>query len=128
MQTRLATGAIPAPCTAGPTAPLGTSVPAVVDLLPAMAPYALDWPRHPPVPASARNVFADLSDGGTIPAVHTNGHRIQYQRGWYSPQLGFFPDGDPQMWVHDREVWVLYDMWARAKGIATGVISASSFG
>lgn len=75
-----------------------------------MQPYSLDWPK-------SRNaaVFNNVTA-----VVHTNGQ--ERVASWYDDNLGFFPDGDPQKWTHQREVWILYDQWAMAKGIVTGVI------
>ena len=83
-------------------------------VLPAMAPYGLDWPTNRSEGASI-NLYA-----GVTGTVHTAGRTMA--ESWYSENLGFFPDGDPQAWVHDREVWVLYDHWAMCKGVATGII------
>jgi len=42
---------------------------------------------------------------------------------WYDAPYGYFPDGEPQRWARHREVWIAYEFWARAKGVATGVIA-----
>ena len=42
---------------------------------------------------------------------------------WYDASYGYFPDGEPQRWARHREVWIAYELWARAKGVATGVIA-----
>ena len=36
--------------------------------------------------------------------------------------IGYFRDGGTQPWVHKREVFIAYEAWARAKGVATGMI------
>ena len=53
--------------------------------------------------------------------VHTNGQEIITS--WYNKDnIGFCVDGDPQKWTRQREVWLLYDQWAVAKGIIIGTI------
>lgn len=94
-------------------------------LVPALQPYLLSWPTNTsatPTPApssvtsgSALNMYADVAG-----RVHTQG--TSREATWYDAEHGFFPDGEPQRWVHDRDVWICYEFWARAKGIATGVI------
>lgn len=82
----------------------------------AMQPYHLDWPQHYEKKDGV-NLFDD-----TPVAVHS-AHK-QRMVSWYDDNLGYFPDGDPQKWTHQREVWILYDHWAVAKGIVTGVIDS----
>lgn len=84
-------------------------------LLAALQPYDLEWPLRQT--ERGMNMFASEST-----LVHTNGQEIMTS--WYDDNLGFFPDGDPQKWTHQREVWLLYDHWAVAKGIVTGTIDA----
>ena len=109
-------------CTSDPLPPL----------LPAMQPYALDWPwaahdarrssgggrRAPRPPGAGLDLFAGVSA-----LVHTEGE--QREAGWDSPNMGYFPDGEPQRWAHKREVFIAYEAWARAKGVATGIIKSS---
>ena len=83
-------------------------------LVPAMQPYKLDWPSHSPS-AARLNLYAGVSC-----TVHTGG--IERAVTWYDAPNGFFPDGEPQHWARHREVWIAYEFWARAKGVATGVI------
>ena len=84
-------------------------------LLAALQPYDLEWPLRQT--ERGMNIFA------SEPAlVRTNGQEIMAS--WYDDNLGFFPDGDPQKWTHQRDVWLLYDHWAVAKGIVTGSIDA----
>mmetsp|Transcript_21694 Transcript_21694/g.35785 ORF Transcript_21694/g.35785 Transcript_21694/m.35785 type:complete len:454 (-) Transcript_21694:228-1589(-) len=85
-----------------------------LQLVPAMQPYSVGWPRQPSS-AAQLNLFADVSC-----TVHTGGG----VRGatWYDESNGFFQDGEPQRWARHREVWLAYEFWARAKGVATGVI------
>lgn len=82
---------------------------------PAMAPYSLDWPSNRSC-GSALDLYAGVSA-----MVHSQGS--EFLTSWRARNLGYFPDGDPQIWVRNREVWVLYDHWAMAKGIATGIIN-----
>ena len=90
-----------------------------LELLPAMLPYSLDWPSAL-FPAEKLDLYESVEA-----VVHSQGGTTLAS--WYSdPRAGFFPDGDPQRWAHRREVWVLYDHWARAKGLATGVIRADA--
>ena len=90
-------------------------------IVPAMAPYHVDWPwdsstaAHGARGGSTLNLFAGASGH-----VHTNGSRRDAS--WYEPPNGFFAD-DPQPWVRRREVWLCYEFWARAKGVATGIIA-----
>ena len=85
-------------------------------LLPAMRPYRLDWPSRP---TAEGGLYANVS---TI--VHTAG--VVQKASWYDERNGFFPDGEPQRWAHRREIWILYDQWARAKGVATDIMAAST--
>lgn len=87
---------------------------ASTDLVPAMAPYGLGWPRAATT-GPALNLYS-----GVEGVVHTQG-RVE-KASWYGESLGFFPDGNPQKWVHEREVWLLYDVWARAKDVSQGII------
>ena len=80
-----------------------------VQLYSAMQSYSLDWPRED-----------DALFGNVTAVVHTDGQ--ERVASWYDYNLGYFPDGDPQKWTHQRQVWILYDQWAMAKGIVTGVI------
>jgi len=84
-------------------------------LLAAMHPYTLDWPskRHE---ASDTNLFLDI----TSALVHTQ--QTEKLVTWYDDNLGYFPDGNPQKWVHRQDVWILYDHWAMLKGIVSGII------
>ena len=84
-------------------------------VLPAMAPYGLAWPSNRSL-GSEMNLYA-----GVTGVVHSEGRSLSSS--WYARSLGYFPDGDPQLWVHSREVWILYDHWAMCKGVATGIIS-----
>ena len=84
-----------------------------------MQSYRLDWTSsganssHADESSHARlNLFKDISAH-----VHTAGEVQQVT--WYDAAHGFFPDGEPQQWVHSREVWICYEFWARAKGVAT---------
>ena len=61
---------------------------------------------------------------GVSATVHTGGEQVEAS--WYDQRRGFFPDGDPQKWVHTREIWVCYEFWARAKGVVTGVIGGDA--
>jgi len=100
-----------------------------LQLVPAMQPYRLDWPSRFQRPdameqsgvaaAGAQlNLYAGVST-----RVHTAGD--EREATWYDEELGYFPDADPQRWVHRREIWITYEFWARAKGLATGVIARS---
>jgi len=83
-------------------------------MVPAMLPYRLDWPRRRERPLL--DLYANVSAH-----VHTGGHvRLA---SWHDANHGYFPDGDPQRWAHRREVFLCYEFWARAKGVATGVIA-----
>lgn len=77
-------------------------------LLPGMRPYRLDWPKRPE------------AEGGLYAYVSTTVHTVGLARiaTWYDKCNGYFPDGDPQRWTRQREVWILYDQWARAHSIA----------
>jgi len=94
----------------GPPIPTNTRL----RIQPAMLPYDLAWPQR------GDNNILNLYD--QVPTrVHTQGQDVITH--WYDDAyLGFFPDGDPQKWVHRRDVWILYDQWAIAKGIVTGTI------
>lgn len=83
-------------------------------VVPAMSPYGLDWPTFAGE-GSSLNLYR-----GVAGAVHSHG--LVESTGWYSGGLGYFPDGETQEWVGDRDVWLLYDHWAMAQGIATGLI------
>lgn len=90
-------------------------------LLTALDPYTLGWPLEDEAGAEGvgrgRNLFRGVS--ATVRTVGEARHAT-----WYDGALGYYPDGESQRWVHRREVWVLYDHWARCKGLVTGVISA----
>ena len=100
-----------------------------------MQPYSLDWPwarrhasssrgggggqgRAPQTPGSVLDLFAGAATGV---AVHAAGGEVR-QTGWDAPAMGYFRDGGTQPWVHKREVFIAYEAWARAKGVATGMI------
>ena len=57
------------------------------------------------------------------PAPNPNPNQVRVAT-WYDAPNGFFPDGEPQRWARNREVWIAYEFWARAKGVATGVIGS----
>ena len=59
--------------------------------------------------------------------VHTNNGK-EITTTWYDGNLGYFQEGNPQKWTQQREVWLLYDQWAVAKGIVTGAIDAELSG
>ncbi|CAE7949707.1 yadS, partial [Symbiodinium sp. KB8] len=84
---------------------------------PAMAPYSLDWPSNRSC-GSALDLYAGVSA-----MVHSQGS--EFLTSWRARNLGYFPDGDPQIWVRNREVWVLYDHWAMAKGEGDEHIAAT---
>lgn len=97
-------------------------------LVPAMQPYLPDWSspdKSAPTPTGSRlNLYE-----GVAATVRTNGQTRRVT--WYDTRdpaasNGFFPDGDPQRWAHRREIWMCYEFWARAKGVATGVIWSDS--
>ena len=89
---------------------------APVRLVPAMQPYRLDWPMQPTSSGETRlNLFAGVSA-----SVHTRGETKLAT--WYDHANGYFPDGEPQRWAHSRSIWICYEFWARAKGVATGII------
>ncbi|CAE8635779.1 unnamed protein product [Polarella glacialis] len=83
-------------------------------VVPAMAPFGLDWPTNP-----SEGSAVDLFLGSPV-TVYSQGRALNTS--WRDKNLGYFPDADPQVWVHDREVWILYDHWAMAKGITDGII------
>ena len=56
---------------------------------------------------------------GVSARVQTRGE--EREASWYQPPNGFFPEATTQRWAHRREVWICYEFWARAKGVATGV-------
>ena len=90
-------------------------------LMPALQPYRLDWPdagaAEGGVATGAHlDLFANISA-----RVHTAGEVVDAT--WRDAPHGYYPDGEPQRWAHKRDVWVCYEVWARAKGVATGVIS-----
>mmetsp|Transcript_30366 Transcript_30366/g.44091 ORF Transcript_30366/g.44091 Transcript_30366/m.44091 type:complete len:94 (+) Transcript_30366:1-282(+) len=86
-----------------------------------MNPYSLDWPSRissstTALPFGNLNLFE-----GVTTNVHTEGRKVVTS--WYDDNhWGFFPDAYPQQWTHQREVWLLYDQWAVAKGIVTSTI------
>ena len=93
-----------------------------------MQPYLPDWSspdKSAPTPTGSRlNLYE-----GVAATVRTNGQTRRVT--WYDTRdpaasNGFFPDGDPQRWAHRREIWMCYEFWARAKGVATGVIWSDS--
>ena len=91
-------------------------------LVPAMQPYRLDWPMVVPATTldkAGLNLFA-----GVTARVQTHGQLKTAT--WYDDANGFFPDGEPQRWAHRREIWISYEFWARAKGVATGIMIAPS--
>jgi hypothetical protein len=84
-----------------------------------MNPYNIDWmaTRKEESREDHLNLFEFVESAG----VHSQGQELV--TGWYDDEnWGFFPDGDPQKWTHQREVWILYDQWAVAKGIVTGTV------
>lgn len=83
------------------------------ELFTAMQPYDLDWPSSRQ--QTGINLFSD-----TTALVHTE--QQEKLASWYDENLGYFPDGDPQKWVHRRDVWILYENWAMMKGIVSGII------
>ena len=98
-------------------------------LVPALQPYRLDWPSSTAAEHDATEGTHSDADGlnlytGVSGTVHTGGELRQAT--WYDDHQGashgYFPDGEPQRWVHRREIFVCYELWARAKGVATGVI------
>jgi hypothetical protein len=91
---------------------------ASVRLVPAMQPYRLDWP------SGSGGGALDLFAGVPSARVHTLG--VARDAAWRQPPYGFYPDGEPQRWAHKREVWLCYEVWARAKGVATGVIGPAA--
>jgi len=87
-----------------------------IQLIPAMNSYRLDWPNQQQSSPSFFNLFGSITS-----TVHTKGQELVTS--WYDHERwGFFPDADPQAWTHRREIWLLYDQWAVAKGIVTGTI------
>lgn len=86
----------------------------LLQIVPAMAPYGLDWPTN-----KSEGTIIDLFEGVTG-VVHSQGKELASS--WRAVNLGYFPDAEPQKWVHRREVWILYDQWAMAKGVAAGII------
>ena len=86
-------------------------------LVPAMQPYTIAWPDTAAAASAGTrlNLYAGVSS-----AVHTGGEVKEAT--WYDASSGYFPDGEPQRWARRREVWIAYEAWARAKGVATGVI------
>jgi hypothetical protein len=95
----------------------------IIQLVPAMLPYSLDWPTttsHRKSLAANMNLFQAV----TTATVDSQGHQVETS--WYDDKyLGFFSDAYPQLWTHRRDVWILYDQWAVAKGIVTGTINAN---
>lgn len=86
-------------------------------MAPALQPYDLTWPS---TLDSTWNLFESVPP--TI--VHSMGKEITTN--WHDKQhLGYFQDGDPQLWTHRRDVWILYDQWAILKGIVTGTIQSN---
>lgn len=92
-------------------------------LVPSMLPYAVDWPStagmttpsSSPAELNHHNLYARV-----VGRVHTSG--ALRNASWYDgASHGFFPDGE-QPWVSRRDVWMAYEVWARAKGVATGMI------
>jgi hypothetical protein len=86
-------------------------------LFAAMQPYDLEWAWG----QTEREI--NMFDSEPI-TVHADGREINAT--WYDDNLGFFQSSDPQKWTHQRDVWLLYDQWAVAKGIVTGTIDADS--
>jgi len=116
------------PCAAPPPPPRPPR------LVPALQPYRLDWPSSEG--ATSTVVWWDKEEGaeeeaatgaqldlyaGVSATVHTAG-KVVHEATWRDAPNGFYPDGEPQRWAHRREVWAVYEVWARAKGVATGVI------
>ena len=91
-----------------------------LDLIPAMNPYSIDWTTGRK--EENREGYLNLFELVKSTTVHSQGQELVTS--WYDDdqKWGFFPDGDPQKWTHEREVWILYDQWAVAKGIVTGTI------
>ena len=79
-------------------------------IVPAMQAYRLDWPDQGPSTDVHLNLFAAMASPTT--QVHVGG--ALRNASWYDANAGFFPEGDPQKWVHHREVWLCYEFWARA--------------
>eukprot|EP00966_Prymnesium_polylepis_P249499 5768270-Prymnesium_polylepis.1 len=78
-----------------------------------MQPYRLDWPHRPEEEGGPyAGATAKVRTAGTV-----------REATWYDEDRGYFPDGDPQRWAHRREIWIVYDHWARAKGVLTGIIA-----
>jgi hypothetical protein len=83
----------------------------------ALMPYDLMWPVVRESAIQSRNLFRD------VPLTSVNSMGMKKMTNWYDKKhLGYFLDGDPQFWTHQREVWILYDHWAVLKGIVTGTI------
>ena len=113
------------PCAAPPPPPRPPR------LVPALQPYRLDWPssegatstmwdKEEEADEAATGAHLDLY-AGVSATVHTAG-KVVHEATWRDAPNGFYPDGEPQRWAHRREVWAVYEVWARAKGVATGVI------
>jgi len=97
-------------------------------LMTALHPYSLDWPKlqgAAPLQGvesvAAAAPIMNMFDPAPV-KVQTNGEEVD--RSWYDDNLGYFSDANLQKWTHQREVWLLYDHWAVAKGIVTGTIDA----
>ena len=67
---------------------------------------SLGWPRGAEASmhmgeadGKPRNVFEGAAAAVSVQTLGT----ARAGTHWYDEKLGFFPDGEPQAWVHDRE-------------------------
>lgn len=94
-----------------------------LDLIPAMNPYSIDWTSRK---EETNDHEESLNLFELVKSAHVHSQGQELVTSWYDNQKwGYFPDGDPQKWTHQREVWMLYDQWAIATGIVTGTIDPS---
>lgn len=83
-------------------------------IIPAMLPCSLGWPneKHDGL------VFSMFS--GKLNSAWFEGNGLTHdEKKGEDVGLGYFEDGD-QHWTYDRQNFLLYELWARAKTFATG--------
>mmetsp|Transcript_33047 Transcript_33047/g.43504 ORF Transcript_33047/g.43504 Transcript_33047/m.43504 type:complete len:486 (+) Transcript_33047:330-1787(+) len=101
-----------------------------ISIFPALIPFHLNWTSH----HLTNLVSSSQYDIEALNVQEMNIYQLTPQKihlrtgremSWFDKNLGYSPSNN-EYWARNRENWILYEMWARAKGVNDGTLKCTN--